>query len=244
MSPRLQSAIVSKPASRACAMTAFSADQPGAPSCSKRASCGLTATHAGPAASIRARQCPSTASAARSAGEPLPAPVSRATGQADRDRDRARSAFPARPRERRAPRQNQSRSGLLSHDEERAPLGRGQAEMQVRPRSRRIRLRDAANPLQLDRDSARGLGHGGVAAAVRLHGLCRLERGSGGVGRDQPSVEEAGRQTACYLSRLAVSHPCNARTAWPRWLISSLRSSESSAIVLSPGSSSGRKAGS
>ena len=47
-----------------------SAAQPGAPSRSKHASCGLTATHAGPAASISAAQWPPTAAAARSAAVP------------------------------------------------------------------------------------------------------------------------------------------------------------------------------
>ena len=46
--------------------TCSSASQPGAPSRSKHASCGLTATHAGPAASISARQWASTAAAASS----------------------------------------------------------------------------------------------------------------------------------------------------------------------------------
>ena len=53
-SPRLPSAIVSSPASRAAAQTSASAAQPGAPSRSKQASCGLTATQAGPARSISA----------------------------------------------------------------------------------------------------------------------------------------------------------------------------------------------
>ena len=64
-SPRLPSASTSRPWSRAIATTCSSASQPGAPSRSKQASCGLTATHAGPAATIAARQCSVTASAAR-----------------------------------------------------------------------------------------------------------------------------------------------------------------------------------
>ena len=72
MSPRLPSAIASKPASWAYSTTLSKAAHPGAPSCSKRASCGLTATQAGPAASIKAMQCTSTAFAADSAGDPLP----------------------------------------------------------------------------------------------------------------------------------------------------------------------------
>ncbi len=64
MSPRLPSAITSSPAARAWATTAPSTARPGSPSASKRASCGLTATQAGAAASISARQCASTAAAA------------------------------------------------------------------------------------------------------------------------------------------------------------------------------------
>ena len=54
--------------SRAWATVAVSAVQPGAPRRSKQASCGLTATQAGPAASMSAAQCAVTAAAARSAG--------------------------------------------------------------------------------------------------------------------------------------------------------------------------------
>ena len=46
----------SRPAARACAQVASSASQPANPRRSKQASCGLTATQAGPAASISARQ--------------------------------------------------------------------------------------------------------------------------------------------------------------------------------------------
>ena len=66
-SPRLPSARTSSPASRAAAQTSASAAHPGAPSRSKQASCGLTATQAGPACSISERQCAATAAAARSA---------------------------------------------------------------------------------------------------------------------------------------------------------------------------------
>ena len=62
-SPRLPSASTSSPWSRAIAATCSSASQPGAPSRSKQASCGLTATQAGPAATIAARQWSVTASA-------------------------------------------------------------------------------------------------------------------------------------------------------------------------------------
>jgi len=72
-SPRLPSAIVSRPARRAAAQTSVSAAQPGAPSRSKQASCGLTATQAGPARSISSRQWAATAAAARSAASPAPA---------------------------------------------------------------------------------------------------------------------------------------------------------------------------
>ncbi len=71
-SPRLPSAIVSRPASRPAAQTSASAAQPGAPSRSKQASCGLTATQAGPACSISARQWATIAVAASSAGEAEP----------------------------------------------------------------------------------------------------------------------------------------------------------------------------
>ena len=64
-SPRLPSASTSSPWSRAIATTCSSASQPGAPRRSKQASWGLTATQAGPAASIAARQCSITASAVR-----------------------------------------------------------------------------------------------------------------------------------------------------------------------------------
>src|SRR5437763_8285249 len=70
MSPRFASASTSRPAARAWRATSASAAQPAAPSRSKQASCGLTATHAAPAASTTARQCPATAAAARSAGDP------------------------------------------------------------------------------------------------------------------------------------------------------------------------------
>ena len=68
MSPRLASAITSRPCARACAIVASSASQPGNPSRSKHASCGLAATQAGPAASISARQWPRTAAAASRRG--------------------------------------------------------------------------------------------------------------------------------------------------------------------------------
>src|ERR687898_160217 len=56
MSPRLPSAMTSSPAARACATIASSASMPAKPRRSKHASCGLTATQAGPAASTSARQ--------------------------------------------------------------------------------------------------------------------------------------------------------------------------------------------
>ena len=55
-SPRLPSASTSSPAARAWSRTAARAAQPGAPSRSKQASCGLTATQALPAASMAATQ--------------------------------------------------------------------------------------------------------------------------------------------------------------------------------------------
>jgi len=55
-SPRLPSATISSPASRAAAQTSSSAAQPGAPRRSKQASCGLIATQAGPARSISVLQ--------------------------------------------------------------------------------------------------------------------------------------------------------------------------------------------
>src|SRR4051794_25644568 len=60
MSPRLASATTSSPAARACSTTCSSACQPAAPRRSKQATCGLTATHAGPAASMTARQWAAT----------------------------------------------------------------------------------------------------------------------------------------------------------------------------------------
>ena len=68
MSPRFPSAITSSPRSRAYETIASSAAHPAAPSTSKRASCGLTATHACAVASISARQCSTTAPAAARAG--------------------------------------------------------------------------------------------------------------------------------------------------------------------------------
>src|SRR4051794_25626761 len=56
-----------RPASWAALVVASSAAQPGAPSRSKQASCGLTATHDGPAASIASRQWRSTAAPVRAA---------------------------------------------------------------------------------------------------------------------------------------------------------------------------------
>src|SRR5947208_2816265 len=64
MSPRLPSAITSRPRSRACSSAAARAAHPDAPSTSKRASWNLTATHASAVASITARQCRSTVAAA------------------------------------------------------------------------------------------------------------------------------------------------------------------------------------
>ena len=55
-SPRLPSAIVKRPASLATSHTSAKASQPGAPSRSKQASWGLTATQEGPARSISERQ--------------------------------------------------------------------------------------------------------------------------------------------------------------------------------------------
>src|SRR5918996_266017 len=64
MSPRLASAITSSPAARAYAQTCSKARKPSAPSASKKASCGLTATTLGATASTIPRQYRSTASAA------------------------------------------------------------------------------------------------------------------------------------------------------------------------------------
>src|SRR4051812_35047080 len=80
MSPRLASAMTSSPAPRARRHVAASAAHPGAPRRSKHATCGLAATHAGPAAAISAAQCASTAAAARSAGEPSCGAASTASG--------------------------------------------------------------------------------------------------------------------------------------------------------------------
>lgn len=71
-SPRLPSAIVSRPASRAAPQTSASAVQPGAPRRSKQASWGLTATQAGPTRPISERQLAATAAATRSAAGPGP----------------------------------------------------------------------------------------------------------------------------------------------------------------------------
>src|SRR6266508_3880813 len=56
MSPRFASAITSRPASRAYLHVSSNACIPAEPSASKKASCGLTATQAGAAASMRPRQ--------------------------------------------------------------------------------------------------------------------------------------------------------------------------------------------
>src|SRR5579872_3571432 len=56
MSPRFASAITSRPASRAYAHVSSNARMPAEPCASKNASCGLTATHDGAAASISPRQ--------------------------------------------------------------------------------------------------------------------------------------------------------------------------------------------
>src|SRR5215218_5229075 len=65
MSPRFPSAITSSPASRASAHARSKARKPAAPSASKNASCGLTATACGSTASTMPRQNRSTAAAAR-----------------------------------------------------------------------------------------------------------------------------------------------------------------------------------
>ena len=113
MSPRLPSASTSRPGARACSTTSLRARaQPGAPRRSKQASCGLTATQAGPAASIAARQCAATAAAARSAGDPSAARrrlAPAATAARGRDRARGRSGTRARRRARRAGRRSADR---------------------------------------------------------------------------------------------------------------------------------------
>src|SRR5579863_472818 len=68
MSPRLASAITSRPAARASATTSASAVHPGAPRRSKQASCGFTPTQCSATASITSLQCAVTARAARTAG--------------------------------------------------------------------------------------------------------------------------------------------------------------------------------
>ena len=108
----------------ACSTTSVSAAHPGAPRRSKQASCGLTATQAGPAASISARQCATTAAAARSAGVP---PVGH---RSQRLRPQARGV------------------GIEPEDDLRLAVGdhRGQAVGEVRPRRRRARRRTAGDP--------------------------------------------------------------------------------------------------
>ena len=78
MSPRFASAITSSPASRAYAHASSNARIPCEPKASKNASCGLTATHTGAAASIRPRQKRVIASP-RAAG-PSPASPCSSTG--------------------------------------------------------------------------------------------------------------------------------------------------------------------
>ena len=68
------------PAACACSTTSSSTRQPCAPRRSKQASCGLTATQAGPAASMAAAQCAATATAARSAGDPSAGAAASACG--------------------------------------------------------------------------------------------------------------------------------------------------------------------
>src|SRR3954447_7822628 len=79
--------MTSSPASWAARTTAASADQPGAPSRSKQASCGLTATQAAPAASIARRQWLSTSAAPRGA---RPSGATTALAGPRRDRRRLR----------------------------------------------------------------------------------------------------------------------------------------------------------
>src|SRR5262245_52400546 len=74
------------------ATTCSSASHPGAPSLSKHASWGLTATQAGPAATTAARQCSTTAAAVR-------------------DRDRRGSSDPEPPRRSSSPGQSAAGSG-------------------------------------------------------------------------------------------------------------------------------------
>src|SRR3954468_23792492 len=69
-------------------MTCSSASQPGAPRRSKHASCGLTATQAGPAASISARQWTSTAAAASAGGGAGPGGAGAGGGSRVDERDR------------------------------------------------------------------------------------------------------------------------------------------------------------
>ena len=93
-SPRLPSAITSRPASRAAAQTSARAAQPGAPRRSKQASCGFTATQAGPGpldqrAAVRRRpRRPASSAAGRpgSAGVgPVPGQLRRVGVEAEAD---------------------------------------------------------------------------------------------------------------------------------------------------------------
>src|SRR4051812_37411665 len=86
--------MTSSPWSRACWTIDSRASQPGKPSRSKHASCGLTATQAGPAASISARQWPSMAAAVSSRVWRPPSPRSSAA-----DRSTSCSAMTSRARD-------------------------------------------------------------------------------------------------------------------------------------------------
>src|SRR5204863_6249964 len=79
-SPRLPSAITSSLRSRACSLTRRRARQPCSPRRSKQASWSLTATQAGPAASIASMQCRATAPPVRTARSPAPSAATTAAG--------------------------------------------------------------------------------------------------------------------------------------------------------------------
>ena len=72
--------MTSSPAARALSTVRSSASHPGEPRRSNHATWGLTATHAGPAASISSSHWAAIAVAARSAADPASAAASRACG--------------------------------------------------------------------------------------------------------------------------------------------------------------------
>ena len=178
-SPRLPSASTSRPARARVRADGSSASQPAKPSRSKHASWGLAATHAGPAASISAREWASTAAAASAGGGAGAAGRSGGDGgAAERGGEAPRGSPVASTRG--PPQARRDRGRSRGRSATRAP----------RPRRRAVRRSAGAGPLTA------GARHG--RRCQLLDGL--LEARAGGearhlAGRDRHRLARAGVAT-------------------------------------------------